>query len=105
MRVLFNTGDPNQASKFEPNQVVKFDRTRCASHENFICSVDPMRGTALDTFSNNTINMDKMIRKTSDFIIDCTEEQLANIDVSNKGGEFFQFGGSFNGRKTCYYLR
>ena len=105
VRVLFNTGDPNQASKFEANQVVKFDRTRCASHENFICSVDPMRGTALDTFSNNTMNLDNIIRKTSDFIIDCTKEQLANIDVSNKGGEFFQFGGSFNGRKTCYYLR
>ena len=90
---------------FTGNERVLFDRTRCNSQENFICSVEPMFSADLERFNNQSTDpLEQMIRKPSDFVADCDQNQLDNIDT-NIDGKFFQFGGPFNGRKTCYYLR
>ena len=90
---------------FAGNERILIDRTRCNSLENFICSVEPMFGADLERFNNQSTNpLEQMIRKPQHFYADCDQNQLDNIDT-NIDGKFFQFGGAFNGRKTCYYLR
>ena len=90
---------------FTGNERVLIDRTRCNSQENFICSVEPMFSADLERFNNQSTDpLEQMIRRPNDFVADCDQNQLDNIDT-NIDGKFFQFGGPFNGRKTCYYLR
>ena len=104
IRITLANGRNND--QFPGNERVRIDRTRCASLENFICSVEPMFGAELERFNNqSTYPLEQMIRQPRDFYTDCDQNQLNNIDTSNIDGKFFQFGGAFNGRKTCYYLR
>lgn len=60
----------------------------------------------LARFNNqSTDSLDTAVRNPTDFMVRCDSSQLEGISVSDYDGEFFQFGGDFNGRKTCYYLR
>ena len=65
-----------------------------------------MLADEIKRFNNqSTDSLGTAVRNPTDFMVRCDASQLADITVSDYDGEFFQFGGDFNGRKTCYYLR